>query len=103
VQWLTPYYVRPAVMNVYIMGDPSHGHNKTSDRTAIVAVATDTEGIDIGGNKYLLDGYCHRMQLQERWVRLRDLHKRWSSMQGVQMVEVGWERYGMQSDLDYFR
>ena len=102
VPWLKPYYVRPRLMNVYIMGDPSHGHNKTSDRTAIVAVGIDSEGIDAGSNKYLLDGHCHRMQLQERWARTRDLHKRWSNMPGVNFVKVGWERYGLQSDLDYF-
>ena len=84
VPWLKPYYVRPTMMNVYIMGDPSHGHNKTSDRTAIVAIGIDSEGIEAGGNKYLLDGFCHRMQLAERWERLRDLHKRWSNMPGVQ-------------------
>jgi hypothetical protein len=96
-KWLRSYYVRPSMMNVYIMGDPSHGHNKTSDRTAIAVI-----GIDTLGNKYLLDGFCHRMALSERWERLRDLYKRWSNMIGVQMVKVAWERYGMQSDLDYF-
>ena len=100
VPWLRPYWVRPQLLNVYIMGDPSHGHNKTSDRTAIAVVGV---GSAPNKNKYLLDGYCHRMQLRERWERTRDLHMKWSRMTGVQLVKVGWERYGMQSDEDYFR
>lgn len=96
-QWLKPYWVRPIMMNVYIMGDPSRGRSKTSDRTALAVI-----GIDATGNKYLLDGYCHRMPLSERWRRLADLHKRWSGMPGVQSLSVGYERYGAQSDDEYF-
>jgi hypothetical protein len=66
------------VLNVAIMIDPSKGRGKTSDRTAIAVV-----GIDTRENKYALDGFCNRMPLSERWVRVRDLHKRWSRMPGV--------------------
>lgn len=96
-KWLKAYWTRPPMLNIYIMGDPSKGRNKTSDRTAIVVM-----GMDPLGNKYLLDGYCHRMPLSERWNRLKHLHKRWVNMPGVQTVTVGWERYGMQSDDEYF-
>lgn len=97
VSWLKPYWVRPALMNVYIMGDPSKGRSKTSDRTAFAVV-----GIDTAGNKYLLDGYCHRMPLSERWQRIQDLHRRWKDMPGVQYIGVGYERVGQQSDDEYF-
>lgn len=96
-KWLKPYWVRPIMMNVYIMGDPSKGRSKTSDRTALAVV-----GIDSAGNKYLVDGYCHKMPLSERWTRIKELHKKWSNMPGVQSVKVGYERYGMQSDDEYF-
>jgi hypothetical protein len=97
VKWLKPYWVRPIMMNVYIMGDPAQSKSKTSDRTAIAVV-----GIDTLGNKYLLDGYCHRMKLSERWANLRDLWKKWKNMPGVQSVQVGYERYGLQTDMEYF-
>jgi hypothetical protein len=40
----------------------SKGKGPRSDRTAIAVI-----GIDQGGNKYLIDDYCHRMKLSERW------------------------------------
>jgi hypothetical protein len=97
VQWLTPFWVRPSMLNVYILGDPSRGQNKTSDRTALSVV-----GIDTRGNKFFLDGYCHRMTLTERWNKLKELHRKWSNLPGVQSIRVGYERYGMQSDDQYF-
>ncbi len=96
-KWLKPFWVRPIIMNVYILGDPSKGKSATSDRTAIAVL-----GMDAQWNKYLLDGYCHRMRQSERWEKLRGLHKKWSKMPGVQRVEVGWEHYGMQTDDEYF-
>lgn len=96
-EWLRPYEVRPRTMNVYITCDPSLGRSATSDNTAIAVV-----GISSSGGKYLLDGYCHRMSLSDRWIRIRDLYKKWSAAIGVQHIQVGYERYGMQSDLEYF-
>ncbi|MBT1154356.1 hypothetical protein J1C56_01995 [Aminobacter anthyllidis] len=96
-QWFRPWITRPATMNVYILGDPSRGRTSSSDRTAIAVI-----GLDAGGNKYLLDGFCHRMTLSQRWDHLKHIHKKWSAVPGVGMVKVGYERFGQQSDDEYF-
>jgi hypothetical protein len=92
---LQHYDVIPTVMNVYIMCDPSKGKTKRSDRTAILVI-----GIDVGGNKYLLDGYCHRMKLSRRYDLLCQLREKWANHPGVQHVRVGYEQYCMQVDLE---
>ena len=97
-QWLRSYEVRPRTLNVYITCDPSRGRTSTSDSTAIAVV-----GVAAGGTKYLLDGMCHRMTLSQRWMGLRTMYHRWSAMRGVQHVAVGYERFGAQSDDEYFQ
>ena len=96
-EWLQFSDIRPATLNVYIMVDPAHSKKKGSDNTAIAVI-----GIDASNNKWLLDGYRHKMGLKERWEALYGLRKVWSAMPGVQMVKCGYERYGMQADLEYF-
>lgn len=95
VEWFRGYEVIPANMNVYIMCDPSKGRSKDSDRTAIAVI-----GIDQASNKYLLDGYRHRMRLSDRYLFLKQLHKKWTDHPGVQMVRVGYEIYGQQADAE---
>lgn len=93
--WLIGYDVLPSSMNVYIMCDPSKGRSRKSDRTAIAVI-----GVDVNGNKYLIDGYCHRMKLSERWQHIKELEAKWKHHQGIGDVKVGYEQYGMQSDLE---
>jgi hypothetical protein len=95
--WLKFAEIRPATLNVYILCDPASSRKKNSDNTAIAVI-----GYDAAHNKYLLDGYQHKMNLAERWTAISQLRRHWLSMPGVQMVRVGYERYGMQSDLEYF-
>lgn len=97
VEDLREYEIRPQTLMVYLMVDPAHSKKKDSDHTAMVVI-----GMDAAGNKYLLDGYDHKMDLTERWTRMRDLRERWTRMPGVQGVKVGYERFGAIADLDYF-
>jgi hypothetical protein len=97
VEWLRTYEVRPKTLNVYIMCDPASSRKKDSDNTAIAVI-----GVDAARNKYLLDGVRQKLNLQGRWTALYALRCRWMREIGVQSVYVGYERYGMQSDLEYF-
>jgi hypothetical protein len=95
-EWLKSYEVRPTYLNVYILCDPSLGQRrKRSDRTAIAVI-----GIDVAGNKYLLDGVRHRMKLAERYGWLKQLYNYWSTQPGVQVCLIGYERYGFQTDVE---
>lgn len=96
-EWLSFIDIRPATLNVYIMVDPAHSKKKGSDNTAMAVI-----GIDASNNKFLLDGFRHKMGLRERWENMRNLRKVWMAQPGVQMVKTGYERYGMQADLEYF-
>lgn len=89
--------VRPGTLNVYIMVDPASSKKKGSDRTAMPVI-----GVDASRNKYLLDGFCHKMSLPERWTNMTQLRRHWMRQQGVQNVYVGYERFGMRSDLEHF-
>ena len=95
--WLKFQEVRPSTLNIYITVDPASSRKKGSDRTAMAVI-----GIDASGNKWLVDGYHHRMNLKERWEKLNGLRKVWVNMPGVQSVRIGYERYGMQSDIEAF-
>lgn len=96
-EWLSFAEVRPATLNVYILCDPASSRKKGSDNSAIAVV-----GYDAGRNFYLLDGYHHKMNLAERWTAIVNLRRHWMNQPGVQVVRVGYERYGMTSDLEYF-
>ena len=98
VEDLREYEVRPEVMNVYVMVDPARSKKKGSDKTAIVVI-----GVDYAMNKYLLDGFNHKMDLRERWVRTAQMYHRWKRAPGVQNIKVGYEAFGAQADLDYFK
>jgi hypothetical protein len=93
--WFTSYDVIPSMLNVYVLVDPSKGKGVRSDRTAMAVI-----GIDCNGTKYLLDGYCQRMKLSERWEKIKDLKRKWERHPGVQMLKVGYEQYGMLDDID---
>lgn len=92
------YEIRPEVLNIYIAVDPARSKKAGSDKTAIPVI-----GIDYAGNKYLLDGFNHRMDLRERWVRTAQMYHKWKRAPGVQNVKVGYESFGAQADLDYFK
>lgn len=94
--YFRPYEVRPRTINIGIIVDPSAGRTKSSDRTAMAVI-----GIDANANKFLLDGFCHRMKLSERWDHLKRLWQRWNRATGVMSITVGYEEYGLQADIEH--
>ena len=94
---LRRWEVRPATLNVYILGDPARSRKKGSANTAYAVI-----GVDAGRNKYLLDGANHRMDLKKRWETLKSLRTVWQGQPGVQGVYIGYEAYGAEADMDYF-
>jgi len=97
VEDLQVYEVRPLTLMAYLMVDPARSMKKDSANTAMVVV-----GVDSAGNKYLLDGVDHKMDLMDRWKWMRDLWAKWRSAPGVVGLHVGYEKYGAQADIDYF-
>lgn len=77
-------------MNRYIVVDPASAKKKGSDYTAMWCVGLNTDG-----NYYILDGIHDRLNLAERARALFELHRKW------QPLLVGYERYGMQADIDF--
>jgi hypothetical protein len=94
---LQEYQVRPDALNVYLVIDPARSKKKDSANTAMAIL-----GVDERGQKYLLDGFDHKMDLMERWQNMRDLWGKWRRAPGVQGIKVGYEVYGAQADMDYF-
>lgn len=98
VQDVGTYEIRPETLMVYITVDPARSNKKGTANTAMAV-----QGVDYAGNKYLLDGYDHKMDLTERWTRMRDLYLTWKQAPGVQGVFAGYEKFGAESDLQYFQ
>jgi len=98
IEWIRRYEVRPVHLNVFILCDPANSKNKESSNTAMAVL-----GMDGARNKYLLDGVCHKLNLSERWKTLKYLRFKWVRQPGVQVVRVGYERYGMQADIEHFK
>lgn len=76
-------------MNRYILVDPATTKKKTSDYTAIWVV-----GVASDGKYYVLDLVRDRLSLPERLDMLFALHEKWKPNR------VGYEKYGMQSDIE---
>ncbi len=51
--------------------------------------------VDGARNTYILDGVRDKLDLRERWEKLRNLAQKWG------IVEVGYEQYGAMSDVQY--
>jgi hypothetical protein len=98
IAMIQTYEARPSTLAVYVMCDPARSKKKDSDNTAIIVI-----GVDYANNKYLLDGIVSKLDLMERWEGFAQMYTRWKNAPGVQIIKMGYESFGAQADLDYFR
>lgn len=78
--------------NKYILVDPANSKKDSADYTVMEVV-----GLAPDNNYYLLDAVRDRMNLTQRTSKLFELHRM------HQPRSVGYERYGMQSDIEHIR
>jgi hypothetical protein len=97
-EWLRRYEIRPETLNVAILVDPANSKKKGTSNSAFAVI-----GIDAARNKYLLDGACHKMALPEKWKLLKFFRNKWLRSPGIQIVKVGYEKYGMQADIEHYK
>ena len=98
LDWVRRWDIRPKILNLYILCDPAGGKKDVNCNTAMTVI-----GVDAHYNKYLLDGACHKMNLEERYKMLSGLYWKWKSQPGIQSITVGYEKYSMQSDIEHFQ
>ena len=79
-------------MTRYILVDAASEKKRNSDYTAMVVW-----GLAQDGNYYFLDAVRDRLKLTERADALFSLHRRWKP------EKVGYERYGMMSDIEHLK
>ena len=77
-------------LNIYILVDPASEKKETSDYTVMMVI-----GLGSDRNYYLIDMIHDRLDLRERTNRLFKLHAEYRPM------AVGYEKYGMQSDISH--
>jgi predicted phage terminase large subunit-like protein len=80
------------MMNTIILVDPANEKKATSDYTSAWVL-----GLNGDGKIYVLDIVRDRLNLTERTDMMFKLHRHFRPMQ------VGYERYGMQSDIEHIR
>lgn len=96
-QWLENSYLdKPTSgdgMNRYIVVDPATSKKRASDFTTAWVV-----GLGPDHNFYILDAVRDKLSLTERADMLFKLHGRW-----FPIINVGYEEYGMQADIQHIR
>lgn len=85
------YTITPTKTNNYILCDPANSKKKESDYTSFWVIGAGEDG-----NLYALFILRDRLGLIERGDVLFKLHKEFKPL------EVMYEQYGMQADIDYF-
>jgi predicted phage terminase large subunit-like protein len=86
------YKDTPKALNKYIAIDPANTKNKQSDYTAGLVF-----GYSADRKIYILDGVHDKLNLGERYRMARALNDKYKP------IRLGYEIYGMQADISYFK
>ena len=78
--------------NIYILVDPANSRKASSDYTVMEVI-----GLAPDGNYYLLNAIRDRLNLTQRTNKLFEFHRDYNPK------AVGYERYGMQSDIEHIK
>jgi len=92
LEWLVYYDILKNTdsWNFFVLCDPASEKKKTSDYTVIACV-----GLAPDNNYYLVDAIRDRLNLAERTNKVFEFVRKWNP------VAVGYEKYGMQSDIEH--
>lgn len=91
--WLCYYtHIDRKMLNVYLIVDPAHSKKDQADSTAIWVV-----GLGADKRYYLLDGVRDKLNLTERTNTVFRLVQKWNP------ICVGYERYGLQADIEHIK
>lgn len=97
-EWLQ--YWTPDVLsglNFLILVDPSGGRDNKSDFTAMWLI-----GLGGDRNFYVIELVRDRLNLTQKWEELFRLYRRCKTINPHARITVGYEKYGLQSDKEYF-
>ena len=92
-EWLRYWPARVHThLNLYIIVDPASEKRKTNDYTTMFVV-----GLGEDENYYIVTMIRNRLNLTEKGKILFDLHRTYKPL------GVGYEKYGMQSDIEHYK
>ena len=93
-EWLKYSYAAPTSegMNTYLLCDPANEKRRTSDYSTFWVI-----GLGPDQNYVALDVVRDRLNLTERTEKLFELHRLWKPR------GTGYEKYGMQADIEHIR
>lgn len=105
-EWLQLYSqgaIKPKEMNIVILVDPAGGEelNKKKKKTGDWSVF-QVWGLAADNNYYLLDMIRDRLNPTDRVETLFMIHRMWNEKTG-KPPKVGYEKYGMMSDVHYIK
>src|SRR5574343_135843 len=94
-EWVIYYEVLPRNLSLFLVVDPASGKKEKEtkhDYTVMWVVGKDERG-----NRFVVDGVRERLPLKMRWEWILRFLRRYRTIQ-----KVGYEQYGMVSDIQYF-